>query len=201
MANKIYAILHPTGEEHKVYTWNECQQLTKGVAGILFKSFGTETEVDDWFNTHKSSNILETDVRIYVDGSFFPNHDRAGFGWVAIKDDEIISEEYGVTDEPALSRNIDGELTATINAVKWATANDIKATIIYDYEGIKHWAVGTWKAKKPVSKKYQVQVQPYSNNFNWEKVKGHSGDKWNDYVDVLAKRGIEEWTMNTSDIF
>jgi ribonuclease HI len=51
-------------------------------------------------------------LRIFVDGSFSPDFDRAGWAFVAVENGAELASGYGITPYPAESRNIDGELMA-----------------------------------------------------------------------------------------
>ena len=68
----------------------------------------------------------------------------------------------------------------------------IKPVIVHDYSGIANWALGYWGANKKVSMAYSEYMWKYMDIFDYEKVSGHSGHKWNDYADELASRGYEE---------
>ena len=93
------------------------------------------------------------------------------------------------------SHNIIGEIFGAINAMDWAVSNGYsKIKIYHDYEGLSKWITGEWKAKTQVSKMY---VSIYRGKYDgvietaFEKVKGHSGNKYNDEADSLAKMALE----------
>ena len=184
---KFYAIKSPSVQKI-VTSWLECEKLTHGVKGCLFKSFATREDAESWL-----SGVSETHgegLRIYVDGSFTPDFDRAGWAFIAVENDKQIGAENGVTDLPAESRNIDGELTASLHALAWLKRMGKTGVICHDYEGIARWAKGDWKAKKAVSQRYVRDVQKYLP-VQFEKVPAHSGVKWNEAVDERAKKAIE----------
>jgi len=71
--------------------------------------------------------------------------------------------------------------------------NGIKSiSIFYDYEGIQKWCNGDWKAKKEGTKRYVEFYKDASKlvDVDFIKVKGHSGDKYNDLADELAKKAL-----------
>lgn len=138
-----------------------------------------------------------SNINLYVDGSFNNHSPYAGWGWAVVDDKgKLIAHHCGRTEKPALSRQIDGELLATIQGVKWATklVNYKSITIHYDYAGIEKWAIGEWKSKKPISAQYIKEITELNDKYHGDiyfvKVKAHDGDKWNDYVDKLAKSAI-----------
>ncbi len=185
---KFYAI--KTSSMQKIVTsWPECEKLSHGVKGCLFKSFASCEEAESWL-TGLTSQAEPGGLRIYVDGSFSPEFDRAGWAFIAVENDREIASESGVTEFPAESRNIDGELTASLRAMAWLRRVGKSGVICHDYEGIARWAKGDWKAKKAVSQRYVRDVQKYLP-VQFEKVPAHSGVKWNEAVDERAKKAIE----------
>lgn len=215
MANKkkYYAVNIPN-KLTVVESWDECKKLVDGVSGALYKGFKTKIEAEDWLglpttepseDTEKSNNyevigdgtLCDDVIRVYVDGSFQNSLSKyAGWGIVALQNAEIIHQDYGVTRGPALSRNIDGELRASLEAMKWAAQSERQIHLYHDYEGIAKWALGSWKAKSEIAKMYVQACQPWLAWVKFIKVSAHSGDTWNDKADELAKLGIKEWEQN-----
>ena len=67
-----------------------------------------------------------------------------------------------------------------------------KLTIYHDYEGISKWPLKQWAANKEGTKAYQEfynNIKEYVD-IKFVKVKGHSGDKYNDLADKLAKEAL-----------
>ena len=64
--------------------------------------------------------------------------------------------------------------------------------ICFDYEGIEKWCTGAWKANKTGTIAYREFYQKACTqvNIRFVKVKGHSGDKYNDLADKLAKEAV-----------
>ena len=77
--------------------------------------------------------------------------------------------------------------------VDYAMENNCETLVIYhDYEGIAKWCTGAWKANKEGTiayKEYYDQINS-SLAIEFRKVKGHSGDRYNDVADRLAKSAI-----------
>jgi len=130
-------------------------------------------------------------ISIYTDGSYQTKTKRSGWGFCVVKDNEIVFEKCGwVSDKFTGSRNVTGEIQAAIEAVKWVVENKIrKVKIYYDYIGIAHWALGEWRAKKPVAQRYVEFIKPYINRLEFQHIKGHSGNKYNERADYLAEKG------------
>ena len=184
---KFYAIKTP--EESKiVMTWAECEKLTHGVKGVLFKSFASRAEAEAWISGMEAP--VPTGLRVFVDGSFSPDFPKSGWAFVVTENDVEIARGSGITAFDAESRNIDGEVMASYQAMRWLDSKDKTGTICHDYEGIARWAKGEWQAKSNIAKRYVAAAKPYLHRVSFEKVAAHTGVKWNELVDQLAKDAI-----------
>lgn len=130
----------------------------------------------------------------YVDGSFNNRTNIAGYGLVLLKDNKVIIKDLGTNHPHEITslQNVLGEIKGAIKATDISIANDYKnITIVYDYLGIEKWAKGQWGAKNEVTKYYQKVMKERMKyiKINFQKVKSHSNNKWNDEDDRLAKIG------------
>ena len=95
--------------------------------------------------------------------------------------------------ELASMRNVAGEIKGAEAAMEYAYKNGMKSlTIYHDYEGISKWPLRLWAANKEGTKAYQQyydEIKKYVD-VKFVKVKGHSGDKYNDLADKLAKEAL-----------
>lgn len=133
------------------------------------------------------SDTVNDDHLAYVDGSYFEGN--VGYGAVIIYNDVEQKRLFGTIEDDS-SRQVAGELMATMQVIEWCIENDVSDIhIYYDYKGIKEWAIGAWKAKSPVAQEYVDFLKDCSVNVTWHKVKSHTGVKWNDVADELAKEG------------
>ena len=86
--------------------------------------------------------------------------------------------------------------TGSIGTQALEVVDDLKGIrdieIYYDYEGISAWAEGRWKTNKDGTIAYKKAYDELSEfvNVTFCKVKGHSGDKYNDMADRLAKDAL-----------
>jgi len=169
----------------KRYTLQTTQIPAKSFAGML---------EDLWneFNGFPISPALlnspeKNIIKAYVDGSYMK--EKIGYGAVLIKDNTIVAELSGKVDSIYNEhRQIAGELKSVLETVNYCKKNSIeKISIYYDYLGIEKWARGQWKAKKKLTKLYQEYMKKQSLTIYWHKVSAHSGNKWNDHADQLAK--------------
>ena len=131
----------------------------------------------------------------YVDGSYSEEKNQAGWGLAILKDGEMIDALKGIIREDDLDlgqRNIVGELIGAIATTQQAKKRNIKEfTLCFDLEGIESWVTGDWNAENQLTRGYRDIMRKAIDEglkITFNKVKGHSGDKWNDYVDNLAKQ-------------
>ena len=184
---KFYAV-KSDNEKKIVTTWTECEKLTHGVKGVLFKSFATREEAEAWLDGMEAP--APDGIRVFVDGSFSPGFAHSGWAFVVTDNDKEIARGSGITAFEAESRNIDGEVMASFQAMRWLDAHDMNGVICHDYEGIARWAKGEWQAKSNIAQIYVKAAKPYLHRVQFEKVAAHTGVKWNELVDKLAKEAI-----------
>ena len=128
----------------------------------------------------------------YVDGSYNAQTNVFGYGVVMFYQGKEFHLSRSYQDEEmSVMRNVAGEIYGSMAAMEYAIQNNIKnLTIYYDYMGISKWCTGEWKTNKKGTlayKKYYEQAKK-KVHISFEKVKGHSGDKFNELADKLAKK-------------
>jgi len=196
---KYYAVKNP-GPRRVFNSWRECQAYVKGKSRAVFKGFVSAEDAQAYLNSDlPASGIEKCDAsRIYVDGSFMEDvSDRAGWAFVVVEGGKETARSSGVTSEPALSRNIDGEFEAVLRAAMWCEENGrVNPVIVHDYSGIAEFALGNWNASSDTAQRYVrylTRARVSRLKMQFEAVNAHSGDKWNDVVDGLAKDAIRQW--------
>ena len=166
-------------------------------------SAGTEEPVDLSTGTEAEiSSVMEDDIPkvapgqavAYVDGSYNVATKEYACGVVVFHDDktETFSKKFA-DPERAEMRNVAGEIEGSMCAMNYCLEHDIRElTIYYDYAGVEHWCTGAWKANKEGTRAYRDYYKKISQRvrIHFVKVKGHSGDKYNDMADKLAKQAI-----------
>ena len=132
-------------------------------------------------------------VKVYTDGSFNDKTRVYGSGVVYDIEDKRYEYTFGGSDPMlAKSYNVTGEIMAVMYAVKRAIRDGyISMEIYYDKTGIEEWPKGKWAAKSLVSRKYAEFMIKAAQvmDIKYFKIKSHSGDKYNDRADELAKMG------------
>lgn len=197
---KYYAVRkgHTTGI---FKTWAECQNNTAGYSGAEFKSFKTLEEAEDYLGGGIKADLdVEDDkvVKAYVDGSY--DHSirmYAGGAVILFAGEEYHISESNNLEAMATMRNVAGELLGAVRAMEWyndhlAETKAEKLVIYHDYEGIAKWATGAWKANKEGTKEYVEIFHGFQDKFPIEfvKVAAHTGDKYNEIADQLAKKAL-----------
>jgi len=136
----------------------------------------------------KPAPIVAKGYQLYVDGSYI--NGRVGYGAVLLKDGEEVQRFSGRVHEDLQSRQVGGELMATMSALTWCGQNSISPVeVLYDYEGIEKWARGLWKANLPLTQRYAAYMKACPVKVKWHKVRSHTGVKWNEIADELARQG------------
>ena len=127
---------------------------------------------------------------IYVDGSFI--NGATGYGAVVLENGKVVDELSGAVDASEVNetRQVAGELVAVKEALNWCREHSVdEVSIYYDYLGIEKWATRQWKTNQPLTKDYARFVSECPIKIHWHKVDSHTGNRWNDRADALAKQG------------
>ena len=131
----------------------------------------------------------------YTDGSYRKKaNGDYGIGWsyVILDGDTVVHEAYGSYNEYKEQRNVGGEIYAVVQLVLYCEEHGIKdVEIHHDYVGVGAWVLGNWKCKQELTRRYKEFMDDSPLDITFVHVDGHSGNKWNDYVDKLAKLGVE----------
>jgi len=205
LGKKNYYVVKEGSQVGIFTTWTECQASVKGYKGAVFKGFETKAEALEWqkgspsvsprINDRDIANdppdsIIPIDYEVYTDGSYV--NGRYSYGYAFIKDGQVVLEGNGVGDdrEAASMRNVAGEIAAVVHAVEKAKTLDARIRIYHDYSGISLWVTGDWQAKNKFTQAYVTFMRAHHGLYEFEKVAGHSGDRFNDYVDRLAKEAL-----------
>ena len=139
-------------------------------------------------------------INVYTDGACSGNPGIGGWGAAIIKKD---CEPVLLMGGMMYTTNNQMELTATINALKYfnsSTTMNLWTDSKYVKDGIESWIIqwrkNGWKTstKKPVKNKelwIQLDKLMANHTINWKWIKGHSGYKYNELADSLARKYIE----------
>lgn len=123
-------------------------------------------------------------IEIYTDGAFSSSRKRGGWAFVAVKDGKKIQTLFGGANDTTNNRM---EIMAILQGMLWMKENEMtEVTICTD----SMYVIGTmtegWKRKKNIDLWVQMDDAVQDLNIIWKHVKGHSGNEFNDYCDMLA---------------
>ena len=195
MAKKYYAV--KVGSVPGIYdNWEQCKNVVAGYPGAEYKGFNTIEDANEYLglnNKEKQEDVNPTCCVAYVDGSFNSNTNEYGYGIVLLHG-TVFAEICGKgnDNEMASMRNVAGEILGTQKAIEEAILNGFKKIKIhYDYIGIEKWATKEWKRNKPWTIAYSNFINEARNKIEIEfkKVDAHTGNKYNEMADKLAKKG------------
>jgi ribonuclease HI len=189
------------GKNPGIYeTWKECQEQVIGFKGSKYKKFNTYDEAKNFiegkgdFQRPEEDNINDNEMIAYVDGSFDIKKKTYSYGAVILTNEGKETYSGRKDDEElALMRNVSGEIEGAMFAMDMALRRGKDTLYIYyDYAGIEHWAKGEWKTNKEGTKNYKKYYDQIKEKLNviFVKVQAHSGVKYNEEADKLAKEAI-----------
>lgn len=174
-----------------------------GFSGAIYKGFATEAEALNFMENKEAEPDLastsipepeEGEAIAYVDGSYNAETKLYACGIVFFCDNrEEHYNESGNDEELAQMRNVAGELLGAQRAMELAVKRGLnKLTLYHDYQGIASWCLGEWKTNKEGTRAYKEFYDSMQGKLEvvFCKVKGHSGNTWNDLADELAKELI-----------
>lgn len=200
MAKKYYAVKE--GRAKGIFTsWDDCKAQVHGYAGAIYKSFTTLAEAEAYLTGESSvkhelgEQQTTAEAIAYVDGSYRLDTKEYSYGvLIFYQGQEWQFAEKFADVELAEMRNVAGEIKGAEKAMAFCLEQGIKSVAIYhDYEGIARWCTGEWQAKKDGTKQYRDfyrQAVSHGLQVEFVKVKGHSGNQYNDVVDALAKSAL-----------
>lgn len=195
MAKKYYAV--KVGRQTGVfYSWDECKEQVHQYPNAVFKGFSTEDEAWEFVEGIEIDleDLVIDGVVAYVDGSYDADTKAYAYGVVIINGDrETHLSDMEMDPEMAKMHNVAGEILGAKAAMQYAKDNHIQSiTIVHDYQGIASWCTREWKPSKPETEEYRDFYDDisFSVDIKFKKVKGHSGNFYNDVADALAKREL-----------
>ena len=147
-------------------------------------------------------------IRIYTDGSCLGNPGNGGWAFL-MQDGDKFTAMSGFQRE---TTNNQMELTAAIEALNYNIVRKDEIILITDSnyvkngisEWIKNWKKNNWKTATKSNVKNRnlwekLDELNYKLNVKWEWVKAHNIDKYNNYVDELARNSAENLVESFSD--
>lgn len=188
---KYYAVR--IGRNPGIYhTWDECKRETMGFKGASFKKFSTREDAEAFINEieeDKKESAEKDELVVYVDGSYRNSDKSHSYGVYMFNDEEEYTYSKRFFKDSDM-RNVSGEIKGAMRAMEEAAKLGKKKIYLhYDYEGIRSWALGFWKTNKEGTIYYKNFYDSIKDKLQVKfiKVEAHTGVKYNELVDKLAK--------------
>lgn len=136
---------------------------------------------------------MKTDYVLITDGAYSSLRDLGGVGIVFLRDDEKILE-YSKSFKGVTNNQM--ELGAVILGLRFIKSPIDSLTIVSDSMYVIGCATLGWRRKKNVKlwEEFDRQfsrVKELCPDIKFKHVKGHTGDKWNEYCDKLASNATQ----------
>ena len=137
-------------------------------------------------------------IKVYTDGACSGNGKEGAIGGWAFcvigENDELIYSETGAEVNTTNNRM---EFTAMLRALQWTEKNlnnnfieyYTDSALLYNTltQWIEGWKNNDWKRKTGEIKNLDLVKQLYKySNKNFNHLRGHHGDKWNEWCDKAA---------------
>ncbi len=195
LADKYYAVRN--GKKTGIFnTWEECKEQVNGYKNAEYKSFKNIEDAKlymglcDDIKKGEEAGVMTA----YVDGSYSDSIPAFSYGLIAFLEGEVIRDCKMFQDENLIGmRNVAGEIKGAETAMALAISKGCRKLRIYhDYEGIAKWCLGTWRTNKEGTRAYKAYYDSVCDKveISFHKVTGHSGNKYNDEADRLAKSAL-----------
>ncbi len=196
---KFYAVKN--GRQVGIFdNWEQCRAQVEGYSFAEYKSFTGREDALAYLGADAQLSLLDAPevgantAVAYVDGSYNTKTEEYGCGVIIFSGgaEHTFSRAFADPDN-AVMRNVAGEIEGAKLAMRWCADNNIEEIdIYYDYEGIEKWCTGKWKTNKAGTAEYRKFYDEISKRVrvSFNKVKGHSGDRYNDMADRLAKEAV-----------
>lgn len=204
---KYYAV--KVGRETGIFaSWDVCKAQVQGYSGAVYKGFATLEEAQAFLSgtgdrilceaadaVQDFTQLSDGEMAAYVDGSFLLEQRRYAFGAVIFYNGQEYRFSGSDNDiDLADMRNVAGEIMGAERAFAFALEEGAKLLHVYhDYEGVAKWCTEEWQAKKPGTQAYRaayLAAKARGLEIVFHKVKGHSGNTYNELADHLAKSAL-----------
>lgn len=138
-------------------------------------------------------------IKLYVDGACSGNPGPGGWGVVVVEGDDIQKLSGGIGFE---TTNNHMEMLAVLEGLK-AVPPFSEVTVYTDSRLVIGWLAKNFKCKVIHNRDMRDMILSLCKEkkleVTYEKVKGHSGDKYNDMADQLAQEAVPDKTVSIEE--
>ncbi|MDD2505257.1 MAG: viroplasmin family protein [Bacilli bacterium] len=195
--------------------WDECSESTKGFKGAKYKKFSTIEEANIYLTQSDEEQVIATakellsladindnEIIVYTDGSFNKDYDYVSYGCVCLSKNNPEYRISGVAVDKYDSNQVFGEIKGVLEALDYAIYKGFKkAYVMHDYEGLGKWITKEWRLKSQISMDYndEIEKRKKSIEIDFIKVAAHTGNKYNEIADKLAKYELKSLEPSKED--
>lgn len=192
-------VITPTYRSTPLFTDKEIEDLTKGEDKVIPIGVTVRKPRTSYKPSTSSSKPSKKEIanypQIYSDGSYDKATGFYGYSTIVLIDGEEPYIRYGKGKAGEDNGwQVNGEVAGAMFGIEYLLRKGYtKMTINYDLINIERWGNGQWKANKSYSKRYRSYVErkrAEGAEIHYHKVKSHSGDKYNEWADFYAKKGL-----------
>lgn len=132
---------------------------------------------------------LKRSLTIYTDGSCLRNPGGAGgYGAAILEHGEKIKELWG--HHPSTTNNR-MEIMGVVAALEWLSEPCV-LTIYSDSQYVINTMAKGWKKRMNLDLWERMDAACAGHEIRWKWVRGHNGNRWNEYADMLADYSARE---------
>ena len=172
-------------------------------AAELLEELGAEQGIEEKSELENNQNLNKyQEFKIYTDGACLGNPGPGGYAAVILNSDSKKLKTVAGSEKDSTNNRM--ELRAVIEALKNIPKNtkiELYSDSSYVLNGLSSWVEGWKKNGWKTASKNEVanqdlwqELDQLSSDFelSYQKVKGHSGDQFNEEVDTMAKKEAEK---------
>lgn len=151
--------------------------------------------VDRFWRAVENGTVKPLVISIYGDGSSTGRVGPGGYGWVIVRENEILSWGYG--GSPVTTNNL-MELEGLIQGLQFyldsglAEASSELVELVSDSRYAIGMASGAYTPTKNLAEAQRAKELAAAVDCRFRWVKGHAGNRFNELCDVLSKQGKSE---------
>lgn len=122
-------------------------------------------------------------MQVYTDGSCIQNPGPGGWAFLVVSESSVVEERSGGEYRTTNNRM---ELQAVIEALLYVSSDYL--TIYTDSQLVMNCASNIWKRKANLDLWSEFDNAARGKQIEWQWVKGHNGNRFNERVDYLARQ-------------